>query len=129
MVLAGCCTALALLAGCGVKTPLQPVNRDPIVTSLTVFPTTIAPGDSAVVVCSASDPDGESVRYDWHSYGAVRLNSRLGWIAYSQPSNSMTIYASAGTGAPSDTGWVRCFAVDDRGGSQYAGMVEIVIQP
>src|SRR5262245_64355438 len=62
----GVCVA-ASLSSCGDKTPLEPVNRRPVVESLVAFPTSIAPGDSAVVVCHATDPDGDPLEFDWTS--------------------------------------------------------------
>jgi hypothetical protein len=117
------------LAGCGAEIPLQPVNHSPVALSLSAFPTTIGIGDSAIVVCLATDADGDTVVFDWSSdcrlvkKGPVRPGPTL----YSQ-GNTLVVYGGSCATAPLDTGWVSCSARDLRGGSDYAGTVQIIIQ-
>lgn len=116
------------LSGCGTKTPIQPVNRDPIVHSLIGFPLTLSPGDSAVVVCHATDPDGDTMMFEWSS--DCRLIKRgvprdLDWYTFS---NTLVVYAGDCAHAPADTGWVRCYVRDRRGGETNAGVIRIVIR-
>ena len=120
--------ALAFQSGCGAKTPLQPVNRSPVVQSLVAFPTSIAPGDSAIVVCHATDPDGEPVVFDWTSdCRLVKQGAPEDFTAY-QRGNTLVVYGGACSHAPVDTGWVRCDVRDGRGGGARAGIIRIVIR-
>lgn len=119
---------LTCLSGCGVKTPLQPENRDPVVQSLIAFPASISPGDSAVVVCHATDPDGDTLMFDWTS--DCRLIKRgaprdLIWYSFS---STLVVYAGACARAPVDTGWVSCYVRDLRGGGAYAGVIHVAIR-
>lgn len=117
---------LACLSSCGVKTPLEPVNRSPVVQSLIAFPASISPGDSAVVVCHATDPDGDGVVFDWFWYG--RLNTGLSDGSALNRGNTLVVRAGTGGAAPVDTGGVSCFVRDRRGGGASAGTVLIVIR-
>ena len=121
--------ALLSVAGCGAKTPLAPANSSPVVQSLMAFPTTIGPGDSAVVVCTATDADGDTVVFDWSSdCRLIRKGQRSsgGPTDYNR-GNVMVVYAGTCASAPLDTGWISCSARDGRGGGAYAGTVLIII--
>src|SRR6185436_17374677 len=54
-----CCGA------CGEEQPVKPQNRAPSISSLTASPDTLGMLDSATVTCLASDPDGDTLVYDW----------------------------------------------------------------
>lgn len=125
-VLALC--ALAYLCSCGVKTPLEPVNRSPVVQSLFAFPTSISPGDSAVVVCQATDSNGDSLQFDWSSDCRLVMQGARGLPFANGRGNTLVVYAGACASAPLDTGWVTCDVRDGRGGGAYAGTVYIVIR-
>jgi hypothetical protein len=119
-------------AACDNYTPLKVIaNRSPAVQSLVAFPTTIRPGDSAVVVCGATDPDGDTLVYDWSSdcrmvrKGAGQYDDGT---SYDRRDRSLVVYAGACNRAPEDTGWVRCEVRDHRGGGAYAGVVRIVVR-
>jgi len=118
---------LTCLSSCGTKTPLEPVNRDPAVQSLFAFPASIPPGDSAVVVCHATDPDGDPVLFDWTSDCRLIKQGDHGGTVYSR-GNTLVVYAGACASAPVDTGWVSCEVRDGRGGGAYAGTIRIVIR-
>lgn len=124
--------ALALAAGleaCDTATPLQPVHRNhvPVVQSLTAFPTTLAPGDSAVVVCSATDADGDRLYFDWYSdCRLLKKGSRGGDILTGPP--QLVVYAGTCGQVPLDTGWVHCEVWDGKSGFVEAGTVRIVIR-
>lgn len=120
---------LALLAGCGSELPLVPANRRPQVQSLIAFPASFAHGDSAVIVCNATDPDGDELWYDWTSdCRLVKKGASSSGSAYTR-SNTLVVYAGACAVAPLDTGWVSCTVSDQRGGGRFAGIVKIVILP
>lgn len=121
--------ATLCMCSCGPKTPLQPVNRSPVIHSLQAFPTTIGPGDSAIVICLATDADGDTLRYEWFS--DCRLTKR-GQNSYGYTlrtlANTVIVYPGACSRAPLDTGWVSCEVYDRRGGGAYLGAIQIIIQ-
>lgn len=119
---------LSYLPSCGVKTPLLPVNRSPVVQSLMAFPASISPGDSAVVVCHATDPDGEPVVFDWTSDCRLIKQGAPGAFTAYQRGSSLVVYAGTCAHAPLDTGWVSCHVRDGRGGGANAGVIRIVIR-
>ena len=55
----------ALLGGCKRENTTAPVNNDPVIASIHAFPMLIAPSDSFAVFCSAYEPDGDSIFYNW----------------------------------------------------------------
>jgi hypothetical protein len=124
--------ALALascVAACVTTTPLEPVNRSPVARSLVAFPTTLGVGDSAIVVCSATDADGDTLVYDWSSdCRMLKKGDSLGDFTLYSGGPSMVVYAGACNRAPLDTGWVTCEVRDRRGGYAYAGRVHIVVR-
>ena len=93
-----------------------PVNHPPLISSITLFPLSIGPSDSAIVVCTATDPDGDTLVYDWISSGGLRLKDapRGGYI-FSSPRNSQIFYSDT-LRAPIDTSFIRCYTRDQRGG-------------
>ena len=115
-------------SGCGSEIPLQPVNRSPIVQSLLAFPTTIGVGDSAVVVCVATDPDGDTLRFDWSSDCRILKQGQFmeAFTVYNR-GNALVVYPGSCIEAPLDTGWVSCHATDGRGGGTHAGTIRIII--
>ena len=121
-------TALCM-SGCGAATPLVPGNNSPVVQSLMVFPTTLGPGDSAIVVCTATDADGDVVVFDWFS--DCRLSKKgespYGGGGFYNQGNTLVVYAGTCASAPLDTGWLSCSVRDSRGGGANAGTVRIVI--
>jgi hypothetical protein len=72
-------TILALLIGGGCET-----NQPPTITSLTPSATSVGPGDSCTVTCTASDPDeGDTLSYAWSASGGAisGTGSMVTWIA------------------------------------------------
>ena len=122
--------ALAACVGaCDMSTPLEPVNRSPVARSLVAFPTTLGVGDSAIVVCEATDPNGDTLAFDWSSDCRLLMQGNDGGrpTLYSR-GRSMVVYAGPCNRAPLDTGWVRCEVRDGRGGYTSAGLVPIVVR-
>lgn len=117
---------MAGLSSCGEDLPLAPVNRDPAVQSLIAFPTSLAPGDSAIVVCRATDPDGDRVVFDWFTYNHLSMGP-FGSFVYSR-GDTMVVFALPSANAPVDTGYVSCQVRDLRGGGADAGLVPIIIR-
>lgn len=106
--------------------PAAPRNHSPMISSVTLFPSSIGVSDSAMVQLTASDVDGDTLVYDWIGDGKVRLKDapRVGYI-FSSPRNFQTFYY-AGARAPLDTSWIQCYVRDQRGG-QDGRLVALVI--
>jgi len=120
---------IVCVAACDTSSPLQVVNHDPRVHSLTAFPTTIGPSDSAIVVCLATDADGDTVVYDWTS--DCRMLKKGGFsklTLYNRFDHTLVVYPGACNRAPVDTGWVDCEVRDGRGGGARAGYVQIIVR-
>ena len=116
-------------ASCDPAIPLVPTNHDPVATGLTVFPTTLGVGDSAIVVCNATDVDGDTLMYDWSSdCRMLKTGHVTGDLTISTFDHALVVHAGPCNRAPTDTGWVRCFVRDLRGGGADAGLVRIVVR-
>jgi hypothetical protein len=122
-------TLLAASVGaCRNSNPAAPVNHNPIISSVVLFPTVIGSTDSAIAICSASDPDGDSLVYDWVSDGRLRLkDAPRGAYIYSSPRNSEVFYR-AGILAPNDTALIWCYTRDLRGG-QDGRLIALRLHP
>lgn len=120
--------AAVLLTNCQRPTA-PPPNRQPTISQLTVLPTDIALMDSVVVTCIASDPDGDTLVYDWET--DLRLNIRGVPAHYpvksNTYSNSETFYP-AYTPTGIDTVWIVTTARDRRGGGAMK-VVTFTIHP
>ena len=55
----------------------QPIYRSPVISSVVAFPTTLGPGDSTLITVFASDPDGDSLVYDWHAHNGLVIKDAL----------------------------------------------------
>jgi hypothetical protein len=99
-------------------------NRNPVMFSLTVFPDFIGPSDSAIVICNAMDPDGDTLVYDWITDARLKIKgARPGdFRLYHTYDNSRIFYP---TDLATDTVWVQCITRDVKGGS--AGKLIIFI--
>ncbi len=64
---------VAVTSGACHKYSTAPRNHYPTMSSLTVAPPEIGPADSAVVTCIASDPDGDTLVYDWDTDLRLRI--------------------------------------------------------
>ncbi len=60
-------------------------NTPPEIVSLTSRSAVVAPGDSVLVECDATDPDGDELTYDWTSDRGT-INGHAGVIAWTAPS-------------------------------------------
>lgn len=120
--------AAALLTNCQRPTS-PPLNHDPTITLLTALPADIAPTDSVVITCIASDPDGDTLVYDWET--DLRLNIRGVPAHYpvktNTYNNSETFYP-AYTPTGLETLWVVTTARDRRGGGAIK-LVTFTIHP
>jgi len=76
-------------------------NQPPQISSLTADPSTVLPKGSSVITCVASDPDGETVRYNWSSdEGSLTgVGDKVTWIAPNKGGTfSITVMVSDGEG-------------------------------
>lgn len=58
-------------------------NRPPAITGLSAMPAYLSPGGSTNIRCVASDPDGDILRYSWHSSdGTVSgMGDKVTWVS------------------------------------------------
>jgi hypothetical protein len=111
-------TIITLLNTCS-DNPVKSENSSPIIFSLAVFPDVIGPSDSAIVICNAMDPDGDTLVYDWITDGRVRIKGANDYdhSLYHTPENSRIVYPKNLNNIPIDTLWIQCFARDIKGKS------------
>lgn len=71
------------LAGCGDDDPSSPSNRDPVIASVAVVPSSVSAGGSAQVTVTASDPDEDSLTYAYTPNGGAITGSgsQVTWTA------------------------------------------------
>ena len=114
---AGCLAAVLGIGACR-EYPTRSVYRRPTISSVTVFPTVIGQGDSAIVTVFATDPDGDPLVYDWMTDGRLIIQGGHsgGSYLFHTASNSRVFYRS--TSLPyNDSSWVWCTVSDVRGGA------------
>ena len=98
-----------------------------------IFPEVIGSSDSLVVICNATDPDGDSLVYDWYSLSGpiVRIKGALPgqFVLYNTPENSRIFYApdSQYVAAPQDTFGLECAVRDRRGGTDVSGLRRFIV--
>ena len=110
---------LPATSGCGSDDPVRPVNREPVITQAIIFPASIGATDSAIVVLTATDPDGDPLVYDWITDSRLRVRNSRDFDPnhlFNTTENSQVVVYGA-SGSPGETGWIQCFARDRRGGS------------
>lgn len=114
--------------GCS-KDPGRPVNHDPVMTSLTVFPTDIGPADSAVVTCIATDQDGDTLVYDWETDLRLRIRGNPpGDPTRFNTFNSSEVFYLNYLPVGTDTVWV-VGGVRDRRGGEALRIVTFTVHP
>jgi hypothetical protein len=68
-------TALALVVitwmGCGGDGETKPDNKAPVITDLRASADTVGPFGHAVITCSATDADGDSLRFAWQAGAGI----------------------------------------------------------
>src|SRR5437899_2680394 len=85
-------------------------NHDPVITAMVALPDTIGPSDSTVVVCTASDPDGDSLVYDWETDARLNIKDTPTWNKFfnNQPSPQHIFYNANLPNPINDSAWVYC---------------------
>jgi hypothetical protein len=74
---------LLLLAGCNfIKVPAAVPNNAPVIESVTCTNDVFALADNEIV-CQASDPDGDSLQYEWSTGNGVIIGTgaRMMWVS------------------------------------------------
>jgi hypothetical protein len=109
--------ALAVCIAACEKYPTRSVNRNPIISSVVVFPTVLRLGDSTLVTVLATDPDGDSLVYDWEAYNglAIKDNPNPDGFLYHTSSRSRVFYLQRRP-ANYDTAFIWCGVRDVKGG-------------
>jgi RimJ/RimL family protein N-acetyltransferase len=81
-----------------------------------------------VVTCDATDPDADSLVYDWVTDGRLNIKGAVPrqHYLYNTFFKSHLFYPDA-VDTPLDTAWVQCFARDRRGGSD-SRIVHLIIR-
>ena len=98
------------------KYTTQPIYRRPVISSVVAFPTTLGPGDSTMITVTASDPNGDSLVYDWEAYnGLITRGTRENFL-FSTRSPSRVFIRSMPSPSPIDTAFVICSVRDQKGG-------------
>lgn len=109
--------AILTLGACD-DPPTSPQNGRPVILSLVAFPEFASASDSILVVCQATDPDNDTLVYDWITDGSLRVRGAIGGehSLYNTHESFMVFYpVPEVVHAPVDTLWVQCFARDRRG--------------
>jgi hypothetical protein len=111
--------------------PIELENNSPVILSLTVFPEIVEPNDSLIVICNATDSDGDTLVYDWYTTGVVKIKGALPGLPalFNTTENSRIFYApdSIYVSAPQDTFWIECAARDGKGGQVSQSINFIVV--
>ena len=106
-------------------------NRSPEILSLVVFPEIVNPSDSLIVICNATDPDGDSLFYDWYADGIIKIKGgRPGLpVLFNTDENSRIFFApdSKYVSAPQDTFSIEC-AVRDGIGGQISERIKFIVK-
>jgi hypothetical protein len=82
------------------------------------FPDDVGPTDSSVVVCEATDVDGDTLVYDWFTDSRFTIKGYPPTVLeiYGTTSNAHVFYRNYVS--PTDTtAWVQCIVRDLKGGA------------
>jgi hypothetical protein len=110
--------AFVLGAGGCRKYVTRPIYRRPVISSVVAFPTVLSQGDSTLITVFATDPDGDSLVYDWVAFNGLLIKDGPGYnYLYNTPSGSRIFYRSSTGPSANDTAFVWCSVRDQRGGS------------
>ena len=106
----------------------KPENHYPEILSLSVFQNIIGLKDSVIVFCTATDPDGDTLVYDWYTDARLKINGANGnesWLIHTFD-NYRVFYPTKYNYYPVDTAWVQCFVRDVRGG-EVGRMIRLIV--
>ncbi len=120
--------ALAAVVGACGDYPTRPLNRRPTIASIVVFPNVLGQGDSAIITVFATDPDDDTLVYDWDTDSRLIIKgNRLGDHSLSHTSSSSHIFYRSAVNPVNDSAWVWCSVRDYRGGGE-SRVVLILLQ-
>ena len=104
-IIAMLCVGLFKVSGCNSEYPTAPKNNPPIISSLFATPIKIELLDSSLVICNASDPDGDEMTYVWQALSGTisGFGDTVIWI----PPKSAGTY------------FISCKVVDKYGGKDF----------
>ncbi|MCC6650343.1 MAG: hypothetical protein IT348_04250 [Candidatus Eisenbacteria bacterium] len=92
------------------------IYRSPVISEVLAFPTTLGAAESTMITVFATDPDGDSLVYDWSAYNGLVMKGHPGQHdVYGTRSSSMVFYSPVSWSY--DTAFVWCGVRDERGGS------------
>ena len=116
---------LAAMWGCErpPTQPLAPVRHAAVITALIAVPDTLGPSDSTVVTCTATDADGDTLVYDWHTDARLHIpgNPSSDDALFNQLSPSCVFYNTNLSNPINDSAWVYCEVRALHGGSGVTG--------
>jgi len=121
---------LAVSAGaCGNDDPVGPQNHNPVITSLTAFPNVIGRDDSVIVICTSTDPDRDTLVYDWFTDGRLYVKGAPLYDHFLYQTYEPTrVFYPAYVDSPTDTAFVQCNTRDRRGGVSNYRSVRIIVR-
>ena len=122
--------SLILVSGCDEEAT-APQNNGPIITSINAFPSSIQLSDSFAVICSAYDPDGDSLFYDWFcTSGASIKGAHPGsqFVLYNTTENIRVFYAPDSIITQIDSIRIDCDVRDGKGGVKSAWVYVRIIE-
>ena len=111
----------------------KPENRSPVLSSVVMFPQVVGPSDSLIVICDATDPDNDTLVYDWFSLSGsiVKIKgAHDGDMArYNTYQNSQIFYApeSRFVKAPRDTFGLQCGVRDRKGEGDVSNILLFIV--
>jgi len=121
---------ICLIFGCNEETT-APVNNDPIITSIVAFPSSVNLADSFAVVCSAYEPDDDSLYYDWFCTSGARISGAepsTPSFLYHTRENIRILYAPDSIISQIDSIRVSCDVRDGKGGGHSADIFVRIIE-
>lgn len=121
---------LIIIVGCEEQVT-APENNDPIITSINAFPTSVQLSDSFAVVCSAYDPDGDTLVYDWFCTSGASIKGvepSAPSFLYHTKENIRIFYSPDSVINQIDTIRITCDVRDVKGGGKSAWLFVAIIQ-
>jgi hypothetical protein len=117
---------LAHTLGCK-PSPTAIEEHRPVITSVSAFPSSIALGDSAIIIADATDSDGDALVYDWITDGHLRIkDATAGTYLYDTPNNHVVVFYVTAS-PPRDSIGIQCTARDPNGNNAVqTGFIELL---
>ncbi len=120
--------AAAIAASCAEDPATRPQNGRPVILALTAFPEDLCGSDSILVVCQATDPDNDTLGYDWFTDGRLKIRGVPEGLHFDYNTHEpFQVFYPDILHAPVDTVWVQCIARDRLGMPSKAEVIHFVI--